>query len=261
MMPIALWMIVPDSRDKETTMRPHIRLLELAFFCGAAICAAGAQGQRARIADRTYADDRISVTAPATWSMAIDVVDGNQRGAILRKGKYILRLCTSCAQTSGIVGGRFAEISGLVQPWFRVDPGANPGPCGQQNSTRVSEQLSRIDFWFRRDPVHVYNQDADDCRQPETTATVWYGSYFEDNCSFADTGEDCGGYFLHLNWLTGSHPKTPGPIDEMAFGLTYDETNLDQLPHQGEAELDRVLIEATNIVHSVHFKPAGTAGP
>jgi hypothetical protein len=52
----------------------------------------------------------------------------------------------------------------------------------------------------------------------------------------------------------------------MAFALTYDETDLDQLPRQGDPELNRVLIEATNIVRSVHFKgsrrkPAGTASP
>ena len=40
----------------------------------------------------------------------------------------------------------------------------------------------------------------------------------------------------------------------MAFALTYDETDLDQLPHKGDLELNRMLIEATNIVRSVHFK-------
>jgi len=206
------------------------------------------------ITDRTYADDKINVTAPATWSVAIDDVDGIHRGATLRKGRYILRLCTSCTQVSGIVGGRFSEIAGLVQPWYRVDPLANPAPCGQQRSARISEQLNRIDFWFRRDPAHLYDEDADDCRQPKTTATVWYGSYFSDNCSYAATGEDCGGYFLHLNWLTGQHARQLAPTDEMVFALTYDETDLDQLPHNGDPELNRVLIEATNIVRSVHFK-------
>lgn len=79
-------------------------------------------------------------------------------------------------------------------------------------------------------------------------------------------GEDCGGYFLHLNWLTGQHLRSLDPSDEMAFALTYDETDLDQLPHKGDLELNRLLIEATNIVRSVHFKDlrvkaAGTPSP
>lgn len=242
-------------------MRPNIRFFGLAFclFC-VALCAAEAQDLHARITGHTYADDKISVTAPATWSIGIDNVGGIHRGAILRKDKYILRLCTSCAQVSGIVGGRFSEIAGLVQPWFRVDAGANPSPCGEQRSTRVSKQLDRIDFWFRRDHAHPYDEDADDCRQPGTTASVWYGSYFEDNCSYVATGEDCGGYFLHLNLLTGQDARTLAPTDEMAFALTYDETSLDQLPHKGDPELNRVLIEATNIVRSVDFKGSRMPG-
>src|SRR5579871_3501321 len=79
-----------------------------------AICATRAQDLHVRIAGHTYTDDKISVTAPASWTVAIDDEGGTLHGAILRKGKYILRLCTSCTQVSGIVGGRFNEIAGLV---------------------------------------------------------------------------------------------------------------------------------------------------
>jgi hypothetical protein len=77
---------------------------------------------------------------------------------------------------------------------------------------------------------------------------------FSENCSNAAPGEGCGGYFLHFNWLILQHARTLAPSDEMAFALTYDETDLDQLPHQRDVELTRVLIEATNIVRSVHLK-------
>ena len=239
--------------------------LALAYLVCGAICFAGAQDLHMRVSGHTYADDKISVTAPAAWTIAIDDADP-PRGAILRKEKYVLRLCTSCTQVSGIAGGRFNEIAGLVQPWYRVDPLAKGIPCGEQRSTRISQQLNRIDFWFRRDPAHAYDEDADDCRQPKTTATVWYGSYFEDNCSSAATGQDCSGYFLHLIWLSGQPVGTLALTDEMAFAMTYDETDLDQLPHKGDPELNRVLIEATDIVRSVHFKDlraksAGTPSP
>lgn len=214
-----------------------------------------------RLEGRAYRDDRIAVIAPASWSIAIDhSSDGTDRGAILRKGKYILRLCTACQQTSGIVGGRFSEIAGLVQPWFRADPLANPSACGHPQTTPNSKQLERVDLWFRRDPGHAYDEDADDCRQPKTTATVWYGSYFAERCAGVPPGDDCGGFFLHFDWLTDPHAKALLPLPEMAIGVTYEETSLDLLPRQDDPELERVLAEASLIVRSVRYmKPAETA--
>jgi hypothetical protein len=210
----------------------------------------------ARIAGRVYQDDRISVRVPPGWSVAIDnEVGGPERGAILRKGKYTLRLCTGCAQVSGIAGGRFSEISAMVQPWYRMDPGAKPMPCGVEEKTRTSEMLNRIDFLYRRDPAHPYREDFDDCREPSTNATVWYGSYFEENCSGAGEDAECGGYFLHRPWLAaGPACDSQCPPDEMAFALTYDTANLDRLPHKNDPELNRVLGEASAIVKSVLYK-------
>ena len=136
-----------------------------------------------KISGQVYRDRKISVHVPKSWSIAIDSYDdggGTYRGAILRKGKYILRLCTGCGQVSGAKGGRFSEIAGLVQPWYRVDPGAKGFACGDAKNTQISKRLDRVDFWFQRDPSHTYNEDADDCREPKTTAMVWYGSYFRN---------------------------------------------------------------------------------
>ena len=46
------------------------------------------------------------------------------------------------------------------------------------------------------------------------------------------------------------------PIDEMAFAMTYEVDDLDQLPHQYDPELQQVLREATTIVRSVRYKKA-----
>jgi hypothetical protein len=209
-----------------------------------------------RIDGRTYHDDKISVRVPAGWALSIDQQDlgGGQtltHGLVLRHGRYVLRLCTGCAQVSGIVGGRFAEIAGMVQPWFRSDAGANPSYCGKPVTTHISAQIDRIDFWFRRDPAHVYNEDADDCRQPRTTATVWYGSYFAERCPAGMVGRDCGGYFLHLDWLTRHDPDNP--TNEMAFALTADADSPDGMPLQSDPELARILREASAIVGSAQF--------
>jgi hypothetical protein len=75
----------------------------------------------AKLKGRSYRDDKIEIHAPGDWSIAVDTlaIGGSTQmtiaqGAILRTGKYILRLCTGCMQASGITGGRFSEIA----EWF-----------------------------------------------------------------------------------------------------------------------------------------------
>jgi hypothetical protein len=215
----------------------------------------------AKLAGRSYRDDKIEVRAPEDWNIAIgyETTTGSAqvtfaRGAVLRKGKYVLQLCTGCGQVSGIAGGRFNEIAGMVQPWYREDSGAMPSPCGKQETSRVSNLLDRVDFWYQRDPAHIFNKDADDCREPRTAATVWYGSYFEEHCPPSAVTVDCGGFFLNHARLTG---QPDAAMDEMAFALTYDTTNPNELPRKSDPELNQVLREATAIVRSVryHRKP------
>jgi hypothetical protein len=40
----------------------------------------------------------------------------------------------------------------------------------------------------------------------------------------------------------------------MAFGLTYDTTDPNQLPRKGDPELNEVLREASAIVRSVQYR-------
>jgi hypothetical protein len=231
--------------------------LFLAFGLVVATCAQDDIGElnvHPGIAGQFYRDDKISVRAPPSWSVAIlrEEDASSSRGAIFRKGRYILRLCTTCGQVSGVTGGRFTEIARYVQPWYR-----QYGPdwwCGKDQNSHVSNRLDRVDFWFTRDPAHVFNEDANDCREPKTTNTVWYGSYFTERCSQAELAANamCGGFLLHREWLT----RKPAGIEEMVFALTYeaDEQNLDILPRRNDPELKRTLDEAAVLVRSVHYK-------
>jgi hypothetical protein len=230
-----------------------------ALLCGvfAILMARSDHHLRARIKNGLYEDEKISVQIPAAWNPTIngEVRNGsaNAIGLVLRKDRYILRLCTGCAQTSGIVGGRFSEIAGLVQPWYRADPEAKPFPCGKREINKISTLLDRIDFWYRRDLRHPSEVDADDCHEPNTTATVWYGSYFAERCPPAVAqGYDCGGFFLHSHWLAKS--RADDPFNEMVIALTYDASGPDSLPRREDRELRQILREATAIVRSVHFR-------
>jgi hypothetical protein len=212
----------------------------------------------ANITGHVYHDKEISVRTPADWSLAIDTYENGghplTKGAILRKGRYILRLCTGCGQTSGVMGGRFSEILDLVQPWSR--PLGGPYlPCGVLAKSKASKLLDRVDLWYRRDPAHPSDPDSEDCREPRTTATVWYGSYFAENCSRVRDGNYCEGFFLYPDRLAGKRAgNSKGLFYEMAIGMTYETTDLDQLPHKDDPELNQMLHEATAIVESIRYR-------
>lgn len=210
----------------------------------------------ASIRGREYKDEKIRVQVPASWQVSIlRWANTSRMGAELRKGKYILRLCTGCGQASGMVGGRFAEIALLVQPWAPTEEPT--GPCGTEQRTKVTANIERVDLWFRRDPDHEVSDANRFCLQPETTDTVWYGSYFAEECLRVGKHADaeCGGYFLHRAWLT----RKTSDIDEMAFALTYDTSDLDRLPRRNDLELKKILDEAAAIVHSVRIYPPKSA--
>ncbi len=118
----------------------------------------------------------------------------------------------------------------------------------------MTGKIERVDYWFRRDPRHVFNEEADPCREPKTTDTLWYGSYFAERCSQGEleANAECGGFFLHSAWLTR---KTADVGDEMVFALTRDTSDLDELPCRNAVELQRILAEAAAIVRSHLFNP------
>lgn len=203
---------------------------------------------------RVYQDNKITVRIPKTWAITLESTGENQLitlGVTLRKGRYVLRLCTGCAQASGIVGGRFGEIAAMVQPWYRDDRAGSP--CGKPELTKISTLLDRVDFWYQRDVRHPFDSDANDCHEPRATATVWYGTYFAEHCHLDEVDRDCGGYFLHKHWLTDNR-SLGTPFEEMAFAMTYETTDLDQLPRKDDPNLTRVLREASAIVRSIHYR-------
>jgi hypothetical protein len=210
-----------------------------------------------------YQDEKIRVAIPARWTAKIDVQPATVErggspaialGLVLRKGKYILTLCSECMQVSGIFGGRFYEVAGLVQPWYRSNPDIWT-PCGEPEAVPVSDVVSRTDFWYRREAHRPPDPDGTACNQPQTDATVWYGSLFVNSCVGVPKNQNCGGWFLTRGWLLDK--STADDLDEMAFGLSYDTMDPNQLPHRGDADLKKVLAEASGIVRSVKFSAVG----
>jgi len=218
-----------------------------------------------------YEDDRIRVVIPDGWTLSKpsatsatltggSVTEHTETvpGAVLTKGKYKLYLLTHHGQASGVQGGRFGEISAYVAPW--LDSNSTCVWYIHPETTKVTGKLSRVDNYY--DTAHPAVQVTEDerpvnCGAPSTPGVFWYGSYFQQTCpALAKTPEDtdCGGYFLFYPDLIGKHADNMGASAEMTFSLSYVTTDPTASPRQGDADLRRMLDEASAIVKSITYK-------
>ena len=180
-------------------------------------------------------------------------------GALLTKGRYKLYLLTHQSQASGIIGGRFAEVVEYVSPW--IDMSESPWlPCPSEGpETITDEKLSRRDLYF--DTVHANRKALADCGNPARKGTLWYGSYFVETCQGPDYPHGCDSFFLTYQDLSGKVPQDRivngtrcANEWQMTYALTYDTKTPNVLPMKGDPALREVLLEATNIVHSIVYK-------
>ena len=218
-----------------------------------------------------YEDARIRVVIPDGWTLSkpsatFGILTAGlvtQRtevipGAVLTKGKYSLFLLTHHGQASGVQGGRFAEISPYVAPW--LDATSTCVWYIHPETRKVTEKLSRVDNYY--DTAHPAAQVTEDerpvdCGAPSAPGVFWYGSYFQQTCPvLAKTPEDtdCGGYFLFYPDLVGKHADNMGASAEMTFSISYDTTDPTASPRQGDADLQKMLDEASAIVKSITYK-------
>jgi len=215
-----------------------------------------------------YEDDRIRVSIPDGWTLAkptgtFSTVAGISSaqivpGALLTNGKYKLYLLTHHGQASGVQGGRFGEISAYVAPW--LDTNSTCVWYLHPETRKVTAKLSRVDNYY--DTAHpavqvTEDQRPVDCGAPSAPGVFWYGSYFQQTCpALAKTPEDtdCGGYFLFYPDLIGKHADNMDASAEMTFSLSYDTTDPTASPRQGDADLQKMLDEASAIVKSITYK-------
>ena len=226
--------------------------------------AATAAGQ----SQSTYEDDRIRVSIPDGWILSkptgtVTSVAGVSKtrtvpGALLTNGKYKLFLLTHHGQASGVQGGRFGEISPYVSPW--LDTNSSCASYIHPEQTKITAKLSRVDNFY--DTAHPTIQFTapkrpQKCGAPSAAGVFWYGSYFQQTCPAVAEGPedtDCGGYFLYFPDLKGKRANKMDASVEMTFSLTYDTTNPTLVPRQGDADLQKMLDEASAIVKSITYK-------
>lgn len=145
------------------------------------------------------------------------------------KGNYILYINVLASQTSGAIGGRFAEIA-MGAPSADAVVTAWPSECGTQDRHPALNGFPRVD-------MYVGPQDKQEwCNVPIDGKTVWFFSYIAD--------QDDGGYFIHTGIENINHVYT----------MSYNSKDVNALPEKGSTELNQMLSEMTDIVKMLELK-------
>ncbi len=200
-----------------------------------------------------YQDDRIRLIVPNDWTakQATLTATGDRTivfpiGVVLSKGPFLMYLLTHYPQVSGVVGGRFGEISRYVAPWMKV---SDPWGCFdvfKKTVTPVTHRLSRVDLFLG---VHPFSKPADpDCGSlgRGLRAPVWSGSYFG---SRTGTGA-VPGFFLDFPLATNGAVSIP----QMVFAATMATNSPHSLPAATSVPLQHFLREASEIVRNIQYK-------
>jgi hypothetical protein len=177
---------------------------------------------------QVYENSYLKLNVLSSWT--VKPVKSNPRAVNITKGNYILYINTNASQASGVEGGRFAEIA-MGSPSADAVVTIQPSPpCG------TSEKIPAFDVYSRVD-LYVSGKDKKDyCSVPKDTSIVWYFSYLTDD----------KGYFIY-DWNTDP--------SKLVITMSYNSSDINQLPKKGDAELNVALSEMTEIVRSLIIKP------
>lgn len=212
-----------------------------------------------------YIDDRISLTYPDNWEAeeASDELGQHIAGVQLSKYGFTLSLLTRISAASGVVGGRFADISD-----YTTSQDANDGTnwldaanCILSSQTvEISDVLSRVDLFLDKtksvDPVQL-----EACGNPSGPGVIWYGSYFTESCSAAGasetslSGSNCNGFYISYEDVSNVE-LDPSNSEEkyLIFAIRGNKTSASELPQMSDATLQNVLKTASKIVEGVRWE-------
>jgi len=202
--------------------------------------------------NHTYEDDRIQVAIPVNWSSK-PVYRSDQEnhkfrvGVVLSEGSFALYLLTHYGQTSGVIGGRFNEISEYIAPWIKSD---EPWACFdvfQQNSTPISNRLVRVDLFLKPLANFKSNDPACVLTVTQVRKPVWAGAYFG---ATPDSGQRFPGFFLNLPLGT----RDTDSDKQMVFAASFQTSTPASLPSDTDPQLRRFLETSDKIVTSIRYK-------
>jgi hypothetical protein len=151
---------------------------------------------------------------------------------VLKKGNYVLTVNPIFGHASGVLGGRFYEVTeGMTS--VRVIMGTMAGPPGPWECSQWPPEVIAI-----TDEVSLTNLYTDNskgkagCRLPTKGKPAWFGAY-------SSGGSDS---FGSLN------------NGEYSITLDYQAAIADGLPRQGDSGLRKSLTEVAAMLKTLHLK-------
>ena len=199
-----------------------ILLIALVFAPGAYCQGSSAhpRGDRSKGAHK-FDNSYLSMTILPGWRVANS---GNQRLSLIRDG-YLLYVNPIFTHASGIVGGRFVEVmSGMPSidaVMSNVDEPAGGFECSQSDQTIVDQSITLVNLYTDR------SKSGNGCTFPAGRRSVWFGSF-------------CSG--------TGSE-------SEYTITLSYNSSDVNELPTRGSPQLRQVFRETVAMLKTLTLKP------
>ena len=141
--------------------------------------------------------------------------------------KYILSINPIFTHASGVICGRFPELTGgmpsVEAVMANVDQPAGGFECSQSRSQPmiVNQEISLSNYYTDR------SKSENGCTFPASGRPVWFGSVF------------CG----------------EGSESEYAITLGYDTDNVNELPAKDSVELKRVFTDVAEMLKTLDLKP------
>ena len=197
----------------------------------------------------TYEDDQVKLAIPRDWKASVEQ-EYDEKRLLLEKNGYTLTLAFRTQHASGIDGGRFYEAFQI--PWLKDPSQIQTCSLALQEVPRpASRALMFVDILLDTSSARVREHCGLDHKVPESITvpgaagkkiviTRWFAGYFTAGA---------GGWFIEESRDTADEN-----CESKLYTLTSSARQAGELPVPSDANLQRIIREAIDIVNSIQYK-------
>ena len=161
------------------------------------------------------------------------------------KGDYILSVDPLYQHASGIVGGRFSELTrGLVSfelVMENIPKPAGGDECATIESRTIAGSLITLEDYYTARNSYRYDADRPEtefpCHIPVDGVSAWFGS------ATSGAADEAFG-----------RATAPTPSNEYAITLSYSTVDPNKLPKKGSQELNEIFDEVNSMLQTLRLK-------
>ena len=180
-----------------------------------------------------YEDEVIKMQVLPEWGKR--VLKAPQQGVELLKDKYVITVVTNFVSAGGVEGGRFSEVALLTTPWLTPQTASDCEGAISKEESSVTDSIMVHNMYFYASGADFNTKQK--CGNPRVGGELWYGTYFG----------------------TGNYFSISAPLSKQVYiGIKYDTDSLDNAPWKGDASLQKVISDASEMVKMMEFKTPPT---